>query len=149
MPGIVGVHHTSFTVGNLNRSLEFFRDLLGFELLATREIHDDYFGQIVGIPGCVAKIALLRMPATNHVLELLEYVKPRGQAVRPQPNDSGSAHLAFLVDNMMELYEELHAMGFDFVGPPVSISAGPNRGGMAVYLRDPNGILIEFIQPPP
>jgi len=30
----------------------------------------------------------------------------------------------------------------------VAITAGLNRGGLGIYLRDPNGILIELFQPP-
>jgi hypothetical protein len=46
------------------------------------------------------------------------------------------------------LYEELQTRGATFAGAPVLITAGPNRGGYGVYLRDPNGILIELFQPP-
>src|SRR6185436_5873210 len=89
MHGIVGAHHTSFTVANLERSLAFFRDDLGLEVLGSREIRDGYFGQIVGLPGSVVKAALLRIPGGHHV-ELFEYVEPRGQSVAPQPCDPGS-----------------------------------------------------------
>ena len=147
MHGIVGAHHTSFTVGNLDRSLAFFRDVLGFEVAVTREVRDDYFGQIVGLPGSAVRFALLRIPGGHHV-ELLEYLQPQGQSVAPRPCDPGSSHLAFLTADLPALYQKLKPSGVDFVGPPVLITAGPNRGGYAVYLRDPNGILLEFIQPP-
>jgi catechol 2,3-dioxygenase-like lactoylglutathione lyase family enzyme len=148
MAGVVGAHHTSFTVSNLNRSLEFFRDLLGMEVLANREIRADYFDQIVGLPKCQVKAAMLRIPGSDHRLELFEYVQPRGHSQRLQPNDPGSTHLSLLVDNLKELHQELQSLGITFVSPPVPIAAGPNRGGSAVYLYDPNGILIELFQPP-
>ena len=87
------------------------------------------------------------MPGSNHHLELFEYVNPRGQAYRPRPCDPGSAHLALLVDDLSAIYEKLKA-DVSILSPPVLIDAGPNRGGYAVYLRDPNGILIELFQPP-
>jgi lactoylglutathione lyase len=147
MASILGAHHTSFTVANLEQSLAFFRDILGFEVAVTREVRDDYFGRIVGLPGSAVKFALLRIPGGHHV-ELLEYLHPPGQSVAPRPCDPGSSHLAFLAADLPALFEQLHAKGVDFVGPPVAITAGPNRGGYAVYLRDPGGILLEFIQPP-
>jgi lactoylglutathione lyase len=134
-------------VTDLEQSLAFFRDIFGFEVAATREIRDEYFGRIVGLPGSVVKFALLRIPGGHHV-ELLQYVHPPGQGVAPRPCDPGSSHLAFLTADLPALYEQLRSKGVDFVGPPVAITAGPNRGGYAVYLRDPNGILLEFIQPP-
>ncbi len=148
MPGVVGVHHTSFTVADLDRSLEFFRDRLGLEVVGTREIRDDYFGRIVGLPGCRVRAALLRVPGSAHHLELFEYLAPRGDACRPRPCDPGSAHLALLVDDLPGLYERLCAEGVAFVSEPVRVDAGPNAGAWAAYLRDPNGVLVELFQPP-
>jgi catechol 2,3-dioxygenase-like lactoylglutathione lyase family enzyme len=147
MAAIVGVHHTSFTVADLQRSVAFFRDALGLELLYVREVRDDYFGRIVGLPGCVVKAALLRFPGSHHV-ELFQYLEPPGQSVNPRPCDPGSCHLSFLVDDLPIFCAELQARGVELVSPPVAITAGPNRGGFGVYLRDPNGILIELFQPP-
>src|SRR5437879_3509159 len=148
MPRITGAHHTSFTVANLEKSLTFFRDVLGLEVVFTREVNSDYFGRIVGHPGCVVKAALLRIPGGNHHLELFEYLKPQGQVHEPRPCDPGSSHLALLTDDLPGLYEELRAKGASFVSEPVLITAGPNQGAYGIYMRDPNGILIEFFQPP-
>jgi catechol 2,3-dioxygenase-like lactoylglutathione lyase family enzyme len=148
MAEILGAHHTSFTVGQLELSLGFFRDLLGMELVYTREVRDAYFARIVGLPGCVVRAALLRLPGSAHHLELFEYVSPAGRACSPRPCDPGSAHLALLTDDLPALYASLRAKGVEFDREPTQITAGPNRGGYGVYLRDPNGILIEFFQPP-
>src|SRR5262245_60918147 len=110
MRGIVGAHHTSFTVASLERSLAFFRDVLGLEVLGTREVRDDYFGRIVGLPGCEVKAALIRIPGGHHV-ELFEYVRPRGRGVAPRPCDPGSCHLALLTPDLPALYQRLQACG--------------------------------------
>lgn len=149
MSRILGAHHTSFTVANLDRSLAFFRDVLGLEMLFVREVRDDYFGRIVGLPGSVVKAALFRLPGASHHLELFEYLHPQGQPVRPRPCDPGSSHLSLLVDDLPALHQNLVTRGATFVSEPVLITAGPNRGGYGVYLQDPNGILIELFQPPP
>jgi catechol 2,3-dioxygenase-like lactoylglutathione lyase family enzyme len=148
MPAITGAHHTSFTVADLEKSLEFFRDLIGLEVLFIREVRDAYIGRIVGFPGCVVKAALLRIPGSNHHVELFQYLSPPGEAHRPRPCDPGSTHLALLVDDLPSLYRQLLARGVRFASEPVQIEAGPNRGGYGVYVRDPNDILIEFFQPP-
>jgi catechol 2,3-dioxygenase-like lactoylglutathione lyase family enzyme len=148
MGGIAGAHHTSFTVADLERSLVFFRDRLGLAVVSLPEIHDDYFGRIVGLPGCRVRAALLRVPGSAHHVELFEYLTPQGQACALRPCDPGSAHLALLVDDLQALYERLSAEGAAFIGEPVEIDAGPNAGGYGVYLRDPNGVLIELFQPP-
>jgi catechol 2,3-dioxygenase-like lactoylglutathione lyase family enzyme len=145
---IVGAHHTSFTVVDLERSVAFFRDALGLDLLYVREIRDDYFGRIVGLPGCAVKAALLRLPGSGHHIELFQYLEPHGEAYQPRPCDPGSSHLSLLVDDLPGLAAELRERGVNFVSEPILITAGPNRGGYGVYLRDPNGILIELFQPP-
>ncbi len=148
MTEILGAHHTSFTVANRQKSLEFFRDVLGLELVFSRLIEDEYFGRIVGLPGCRVNAALLRIPGSGHHVELFEYLTPPGQPVQPRPCDPGSCHLSLLVEDMASVHRRLKKAGVHFVGAPVMVEAGPNRGGWGVYLRDPNGILIELFQPP-
>lgn len=148
MAGIIGAHHTSFTVANLERSLAFFRDRLGLEVVFTREVRDAYFGEIVGLPGCAVKAALLRIPNSAHHVELFEYLTPPGQSHAPRPCDPGSSHLSLLVDDLPGLYQRLRGQGVDFASTPVQITHGPNRGGYGVYVRDPNGILIKMFQAP-
>jgi catechol 2,3-dioxygenase-like lactoylglutathione lyase family enzyme len=149
MACILGAHHTSFTVANLDRSLTFFRDRLGLEVVFVREVREDYFSRIVGLPSCVVKAALLRLPGSQHHVELFEYVEPRGQACSPRPCDPGSSHLALVVDDLNGLFSRLRDQGVEFVSEPVLITAGSNKGAYGAYLRDPNGILIELFQPPP
>src|SRR2546430_1895851 len=103
MPGIVGAHHTSFTVADLDRSLAFFRDRLALTVVSVREVHDDYFGRIVGLLGCRVRAALLRVPGSDHHVELFEYLTPQGQTCTPRPCDPGSAHLSLLVDDLPAL----------------------------------------------
>ena len=145
---VFGAHHTSFTVADLDRSLAFFRDRLGLAVVSLREVHDDYFGRIVGLPGCRVRAALLRVPGSAHHVELFEYLTPRGRPCAPRPCDPGSAHLSLLVDDLPALCERLRAEGVAFVSEPVRIDGGPNAGGWGVYLRDPNGVLVELFQPP-
>ena len=147
MAVIRGAHHTSFTVASLEKSLVFFRDLLGLEVLITRELGDAYFGRIVGLPGCRVKAALLRIPGSTHHLELFEYLSPAGNVCQLRPCDPGSSHLSFLVDDLPGFCQRLRGQ-VDFASEPVLIDAGPNRGGYGVYARDPNGILVEFFQTP-
>ncbi len=145
---ITGADHTSYTVSNLERSLEFYHDLLGFEVLHIRpQITSHYFREIVGYPEGVIKGAYLAIPGTSHKLELFEYVNPRGTPLDTRNNNPGSSHLAFYVDDLAALYEALKARGVQFRSAPVYMDEGPNEGGWAVYMLDPDGITIELFQP--
>ena len=39
------------------------------------------------------------------------------------------------------------AQGVRFKSPPVTITAGPNKGGLVAYLFDPDGYMLELFQP--
>lgn len=146
--GITGTHHTSFTVSNLERSLEFYTGLLGCQVLWRREIEEPYFREIVGLPQCRVRAAHLRIPGSPHILELFEYVAPRGAAADVRTNNPGSAHLALVVDDLPALHCELASKGVRFRSDPIMIDAGANKGGCSVYVLDPDGITVELFQPP-
>ena len=145
-----GIHHTGYTVSDLDRSLGFYRDLLGMEVLATQEKEGGYLAAIVGYPDAHVRMAHLRVPESDHVLELFEYLAPAGAAPeRLEPRDVGTAHLCFLVNDLQATYERLRAAGVDsFVSEPVLVDTGINAGGFGLYLRDPDGLVVELFQRP-
>lgn len=146
---IAGADHTSFTVSDLDRSLYFYVDLLGLELLHLRpRITSNYFRGVIGFPAAVVKGAFLRIPGSAHRLELFEYLEPRGTPADVRTNNPGSAHLALLVEDLQEAYEELVAQRVRFRSPVIYLDEGPNAGGYAVYILDPDDITIELFQPP-
>ena len=145
---IIGTHHTGFSVSNLERSLAFYVDQLGFEILWQREITEDYFGRIVGYPGCVVKAAHLQAPNSTHVLELFEYTTPPGNTIDKSSPNPGIAHVCYLVQDIHGFYENLKAKGVSFRSSPVLIDQGVNAGAFAIYLEDPDGIAVEFLQRP-
>jgi len=144
-----GLHHTGYTVSDLDRSVAFYRDLLGCEVLATQEKEGGYLAAIVGYPDAHVRMAHLQVPGGGHVLELFEYVAPAGERPPLEVPNVGTSHICFVVDDLPALYEELRAQGVDsFVSPPVEVDTGINRGGYGLYLRDPDGITVELFQPP-
>jgi catechol 2,3-dioxygenase-like lactoylglutathione lyase family enzyme len=143
------VHHTGYTVSDLDRSLVFYRDLLGCEVIATQEKEGGYLAAIVGYPNAHVRMAHLRLPGGEHVIELFEYLSPAGGKADVEPRNVGASHLCFIVTDLLSLYEDLVAQDVtSFVSAPVEVDTGINRGGLAVYLRDPDGITVELFQRP-
>ncbi len=145
--GIIGADHTSYTVSDMKRSLAFYRDLLGFEIIHERpEVTNNYFRKIVGFPDSVVHAVFMRIPGTTHCLELFEYKHPRGTPQNLTPNNPGSSHISYLVDDLQAFYPRLRAAGVEFVSEPVYLDEGPNKGGWGLYMKDPDGIIIELFQ---
>lgn len=142
------IHHTSFTVSDMEQSLRFYRDLLGMEVLVDQTPDADYLSQIVGYPGLRLHTVFLCVPGQpNCRLELNEYLNNQGPAGDLSTNRVGSAHLAFVVDDIQSFYEQMTARGVRFTSPPVPITAGANKGAYAAYFVDPDGIPLEVMQP--
>jgi catechol 2,3-dioxygenase-like lactoylglutathione lyase family enzyme len=108
----------------------------------------------VGIPGAILEVAQFAVPGvpparSTHMLELVEYIEPRGRDLGELATNSvGCAHLALMVDDIHERYIRMVAQGVPFRNPPVAITAGANEGGFACYFCDPDGITLELLQPP-
>lgn len=146
MPTIQRPHHTGIQVADLERSVRFYRDILGFELVFQWNPQAEYIRTIVGYPEADIHAAVLRMPGAEVFLEILEYRNVEKAPVDTRTANPGTAHMAFFTDDCDALYAELTAKGVDSVSPPVTPTIGPNKGGRAVYMIDPDGIRVEFIQ---
>ena len=142
------IHHTGYTVSDLDRSVAFYRDLLGCEVIAQQEKQGGYLAAIVGYPDAHVRMAHLRLPGGEHVVELFQYLAPTGAAPDVQPKNVGASHLCFITSDLHADYERLAVSGASFVSPPVEVDTGINTGGYALYLRDPDGIVVELFQPP-
>lgn len=143
---ITSPNHTSFTVSNMERSLAFYRDLLGMEVISDRIAPAEFAEKITGIPG--AELRVVYVQAGGYKLELIQYLKSQGERIDPRTNRPGSVHLGFNVDDVDQAYAELTAHGVKVQSPPMLVGGGPNKGGRGLYFVDPDGITLEFTQPP-
>lgn len=144
---IISTNHTSFTVSGLERSLGFWREVMGLELVSLEPRDPALIERVVGVEGAEVMVAYLR--GHGHTLELIEYTAPAGREhVRPRPCDVGFAHVAYDVSDLDAVLEAAAAHEVLPINPPATIDKGPNAGFRVVYARDPDGITIEFIEKP-
>jgi glyoxylase I family protein len=138
--------HTGITVSNLERSLAFWRDVLGFELSHTAHQTGELAQEITGVAGAEIKLVVLRAPG-GHKIELLEYLAPADRKRADiRPCDVGSVHVAFLVRDLDAVLERIAASDWKAAGKPQRLQSGPNAGKRVVYVRDPDGTTIELMQ---
>lgn len=139
---IVSHNHTSFTVSDLERSVDFYTQLLGFALERQFEVQGPGIETIVGLPGAHLRIAFVSLGEFR--LELIEYVAPAGRKLEMATNNVGSAHIAFTTDDVDRTYEELKAKGIRFRAAPAR--SRPDRPRVA-YFTDPDGYTLEIVEP--
>jgi catechol 2,3-dioxygenase-like lactoylglutathione lyase family enzyme len=144
---IIAADHTGITVSNLERSLAFWRDVLGFELSHRPHQTGELASEITGVAGAEISIAVLK--GYGHKIELLEYLSPADRKrIDLKPCDVGSVHVAFTVDNLDAIMNTIAVSGWKAAGKPQTITVGPNTGKRVVYVRDPDGTTIEFMETP-
>jgi lactoylglutathione lyase len=143
---VEGVSHFGIQVADLERSIAFYRDLLGLELIAEWVRDQPYIQELVGYPGVELNVAVFRLPGSASFLEILEYRNVQRHAVDPATANPGTAHLCVYVDDLETLHERLAAGGARFVSPIKSPTAGPNTGGKVIYMIDPDGIRVELLE---
>jgi catechol 2,3-dioxygenase-like lactoylglutathione lyase family enzyme len=146
---IIASDHTGITVSNLERSLEFWQNVLGFEFSHRAHQTGEMANEITGVAGAEIKLAVVKAPG-GHKIELLEYLAPpdRKKHVDLRPCDVGSAHIAFTVNNLDGVLQKIAASGWKAAGKPQTLQSGPNAGKRVVYVRDPDGATIEFMELP-
>ena len=144
---ITGIHHVSFCVSDMERSLRFYRDGLGFDVLSDRTIQGPVPEKVIQLRG--AHLRLVHLRGHGLGLELIQYYAPEGLPRAVRPCDVGSAHICFLVDDIDGEMERLTGHGARFLSDAMTVEGGPNAGNRYVYFLDPDDIPLELSQPAP
>ncbi len=135
----------ALSVSSLERSVAFYRDLFGLEVIRVLESGpESRLGEVVDLPGCHARIAHLRLG--NSMLEVFEYKEPRGETLPPgrRQADHGWIHLGFRSTDVRADYASLKAKGVQFLSAPVEFRPGV----WIVYFRGPDGEICELRETP-
>lgn len=142
----VAFGHVGLQVADLDRSIGYYRDVIGLRLLERLVRDDGYLKVVVGYPQVTLDIALLVEPASGVLLELLRYRGTDGTPVDAQTANPGTAHVCFEVDDVDAIHARAIAAGHGAVNAPVTPTSGRWTGGRSVYLIDPDGIRVELVQ---
>jgi catechol 2,3-dioxygenase-like lactoylglutathione lyase family enzyme len=142
-----GVHHTCVIVSDMERSLAFYRDTLGMQELTNLKYDADPV--MMDLQGTEPKQHLIMLSAGNTIIELIQYIEPKGKPYDRRPCDISNMHIAFSVDDINKVYEELKAKGIRFHRDPDIIGeGGGNLAGFGyVYFRGPDNEILELIEP--
>jgi catechol 2,3-dioxygenase-like lactoylglutathione lyase family enzyme len=138
--------HIGVCVADLERSLAFYGDALGFVEVGRLSVADDEeSGRLLGVDGL--DVELVYMERDGVRIELLWYRQPGHSGdVTPRPmNLLGLTHFAFRVGDLDALCRRIEEAGGHVLTNTTAVFAQGNRGIMAV---DPDGTRIELIERP-
>jgi len=125
-----GVHHAAFICSDVDATIDFYQDLLGFPLVEIFE-NRDYEGSahLFFDIGHGNLLAFFDFPGYDHP----EFHETQG----------GVQHLALSMapEQFAALKERLHAAGIEYRGPDLGVAN-------SVYVRDPDGLQIELCTAP-
>lgn len=145
----LGIDHTAIVVSNTERSLAFYKDLLGFQIAGESENYGTEQEHLNNVFGAHLRITGLRV-SKGPGIELLEYLTPRDG--RPMPPDIHSNDLMhwqtdLIVSNIEQSAQQVKEAHAIFVSSNVVTIqeriVGFRKG---LLLRGPDGHAMRFIE---
>ena len=140
---IHGIDHTALSVPDMDKALDFYSGVLGFEV----EMNAGWpsgakpLDQLVGLEDSASKVAMLRLGTTR--LEIFEYQNPVGKPQDPDRPvcDHGIIHLCLAVSDIAAEHARLAEAGVRFNSDPIDMGRE-----VCAYGRDPFGNVLELIE---
>jgi len=139
---VKGYRHTGITCNDLKKSLEFYRDYLGLEVIQDFWDNSSYINEITGIKD--ANIHMIKLKADDGtIIELVDYVTHPTNLIEHKIHNVGICHLALQVYDIEKAYDFLSKKGIKFLSKPILSSEGIAK---VCFCMDPNNIRIELVQ---
>jgi len=140
------IDHVSVTTSDLERSVAFYRDVLGLTVLGRGEADEPELSDLLALANVRVGWAELDLGA-GQILELLEYRNPVGDPLEPSPNRPGATHLGLGVDDISS-YQARLVDADALISPDVVTLTEDTewKGTRTLYARDPDGVTIELVE---
>jgi catechol 2,3-dioxygenase-like lactoylglutathione lyase family enzyme len=145
---VTKVEAIGITVSEMDRSVKFYRDVLGFKKISDTESYGQQYEDLQGIFGL--RIHVVRMQLGEEVIELTDYLTSGGRSIPEdaKSNDLIFQHIAIVVSDMDEAYALLRKnMTMHVSTGPQTIPASNKAaaGIKAFYFHDPDMHNLELI----
>lgn len=146
---VIGVGNFAHIVADVERSLGFYRDVLGLTVSNTIPFGpNEAVAKFGHTEGGQSRVAVLKVPGLALGVELIEYKGIERKPQRPRFVDPGAANLALRVRNLDGLFPKIEKYPGVTVltagGKPVTLKT-PNGVLHAVFVQDPDGFVVEML----
>ncbi len=139
---IKDIRHTGIVVIDLETSLHFYRDLLGFQIAKQMEEAGDFIDNISSLRN--VKVTTVKMTSpSGQMIELLKYYSHPAEQKMRIICEIGISHIALTVDDLDTEYKKLKEQGIQFNASP---QLSPDGYAKVTFCRAPEGTLVELVE---
>jgi len=141
---IKGVRHVGITVTNMEKSLMFYRDLLGLKIERNMDESGQHIDNMLSMKN--VRVNTIKMSASDNgptLIELLEFKSHPNNSIHTDISKIGTSHVAFTVDDLDAVYQRFTSAGIKFNAPP---QYSPDGYAKVTFCQDPDGTNIELVQ---
>ena len=142
------VAHIGLTITNLERSIKFYKDVLGFKYIGKMNMEGESTETLFNKKNTKASVGYLASDDDTPLVELIEFKDVEVTKNKSSLFNTSISELCFYVDDINKEYERLKMLGVEFISNPQmfdSTSYGFGKS-IAVYFYDPDYNIIELIQ---
>ena len=136
------VRHVGIVVNNMENSLKFYQDLLGFKIIRDMDEHGIYINNMLSLDNVQVRTVKLSAGTGNTLIELLDFKSHDDNDIR-NFYTIGASHVALTVDNLEDLYKHLTKNNVKFNVPP---QKSPDGLVKVTFCNDPDGTPIELVE---
>jgi predicted enzyme related to lactoylglutathione lyase len=149
-PAIIGAGNFSHIVENLDRSIAFYRDVIGLELTGNPRPFDPNpaIMKMGNTIGAQSRVAVLKVPGFDMGLELIEYKDIDRKPAHPRFQDPGAANLAVRLKDLDTVVARLKKSDAHILTAGQT-PAAVNGRSRYLFIQDPDGFVLELTQPDP
>ena len=142
------VEAIGITVSDMDRSVKFYTEVLGFKKVSDAEVYGDSYEQLQNLFGL--RMRIVRMKLGDEFIELTDYLTSGGRSIPEdaKSNDLIFQHIAIVVSDMEKAYAQLRKKMVEHVStapqtiPATNVAAA---GVKAFYFHDPDRHNLELI----
>ena len=145
------VYHVGLTVSDLDRSVSFYRDVLGLAYIGEIWMDGEETDALFGRKNCRARVAYLNGSEEENMppVELIQFVGIEAEKCPADLFTTSVSELCFYTNDIDEAYDRLRKHHVECLSEPrdfdfTDAGFGKSR---AFYFRDPDGIILEMMQP--
>lgn len=139
---ITNIRHIGLVVADLDKALNFWCGVLGFEVFRRMEESGSHLDAMMGLENVKVTTVKLSAPDGN-LLELLHFNShPDKPSWEGKPYSTGLTHVAFTVKDLDKTFQKLKQTGVAFHGEP---QQSPDGKVKVIYAKGPEGILLELV----